>query len=143
MKRRKFIRYSLAGSAILTAFPYHLLAGSRKIYPYDRIRLGNTGIEMSRMAMGTGTSGSNRSSNQTRQLGIKGLSDLLRAGFDEGINFWDSADAYGSHPHLKEALKKIDRDQVVILTKTTAKTYEAAKNDLERFRKEIGTDYLD
>lgn len=143
MKRRKFIQYGLAGSAILSAFPYHLLAGTKKLYPSDRVRLGDTGIEMSRMAMGTGTSGYRGSSNQTRQLGIKGLSDLLRAGFDEGINFWDSADAYGSHPHLKEALKKVDRDQVVILTKTTSKTYRDVKNDLDRFRREIGTDYLD
>ena len=143
MKRRKFLTYGLAGSALLSAFPYHLLAGSRKIYPHERVKLGNTGIEMSRMAMGTGTSGTAGSSNQTRQLGIKGLSDLLRAGFDDGINFWDSADAYGSHPHLREALKKIERDRVVILTKTTSRTYEGVKKDLERFRKEIGTDYLD
>jgi aryl-alcohol dehydrogenase-like predicted oxidoreductase len=143
MKRRKFIQYSLAGSAILTAFPYHLLAGTKKLYPSDRVKLGNTGIEMSRMAMGTGTSGYGGSSNQTRQLGIKGFSDLLRAAFDEGINFWDSADQYGSHPHLKEALKKIDRDQVVILTKTNSRTYGDVKKDLDRFRKEIGTDYLD
>jgi len=44
---------------------------------------------------------------------------------------------------LKEALKKIDRDRVVILTKTTSKTYRDVKNDLDRFRREIGTDYLD
>jgi aryl-alcohol dehydrogenase-like predicted oxidoreductase len=143
MKRRKFIQYSLAGSAILSAFPYHLLAGTKKLYPSDRVQLGNTGIEMSRMAMGTGTSGYGGSSNQTRQLGIKGLSDLLRAGFDEGINFWDSADGYGSHPHLKEALKKIERENVVILTKTTSRNYEDAKKDLDRFRREIGTDYID
>ena len=55
------------------------------------------------MAMGTGTSGYGGSSNQTRQLGIKGVSDLLRAAFDEGINFWETADQYGSHPHIRES----------------------------------------
>jgi len=133
----------MAGSALLSAFPYEVLAGDTKIYPYDRVKLGNTGIEMSRMAMGTGTRGFGGSSNQTRQLGIKGVSDMLRAAFDEGINFWETADQYGSHPHVKEALKKTKREEVVILTKTNSSTYEDVKNDLDRFRLELGTDYLD
>jgi aryl-alcohol dehydrogenase-like predicted oxidoreductase len=143
MKRRKFIQQSLAGAALLTAFPYELLAGTTKLHPSDRVKLGNTGIEMSRMAMGTGTRGFGGSSNQTRQLGIKGVSDLLRAAFDEGINFFETADQYGSHPHLKEAMKKIDRDQVVILSKTNSTSYKDVKADLERFKSEMGTDYFD
>jgi aryl-alcohol dehydrogenase-like predicted oxidoreductase len=143
MKRRTFLKRSIAGSALLSAFPYHMFAGEKRLYPYDRVPLGDTGITMSRMAMGTGTSGYGGSSNQTRQLGIKGLSDLLRAAFDEGINFWETADQYGSHPHLKEALKKTDRDQVVILTKTNSKSYKDVKGDLERFKSELGTDYFD
>jgi 1-deoxyxylulose-5-phosphate synthase len=143
MNRRKFLQYGITGSAIASVFPYELLAGTEKLYPHDRVMLGNTGIEMSRMAMGTGTGGYGGSSKQTRKLGIKGVSDLLRAAFDEGINFWDSADQYGSHPHLREALKKIDREKVVILTKTNSKTYKGIKSDLERFRQELGTDYFD
>ncbi len=131
------------GSALLASFPYHLFAGDKKLYPYDRVPLGDTGITMSRMAMGTGTHGFAGSSNQTRQLGIKGLSDLLQAAFDEGINFWETADQYGSHPHLKEALKKVHREEVVILTKTNSKTYQDIRNDLERFKSELGTDYFD
>lgn len=143
MKRRHFLKASLAGSALLSAFPYELLAGEKKLYPYDRVNLGNTGIEMSRMAMGTGTRGFGGSSNQTRQLGIKGVSDMLLAAFDEGINFWETADQYGSHPHVKEALKKTNREEVVILTKTNSSTYEDVKKDLDRFRLELGSDYLD
>jgi len=143
MKRRRFIQHSLAGAAILSAFPYELLAGTKKLHPSDRVQLGNTGIEMSRMAMGTGTRGFGGSSNQTRQLGIKGVSDLLRAAFDEGINFFETADQYGSHPHLKEAMKKINRDQVVILSKTNSTTYQDVKADLERFKSELDTDYFD
>ncbi|MCF8391493.1 MAG: aldo/keto reductase [Bacteroidales bacterium] len=143
MQRRKFLKYGVTGSALIGAFPYFSYGSDKKLYPYDRLVLGNTGIKISRMAMGTGTNGWGGSSDQTRRLGIKGLSDMLIAAFDEGINFWDSADQYGSHFHLKEALKKIDRDEVVILTKTNSKTYEAVKADLERFRTELGTDRLD
>ena len=143
MKRRTFIRNTLASSALLSAFPYEALALEQKLFPHDRVQLGNTGIEMSRMAMGTGTNGYGGSSDQTRQLGIKGLSDMLRAVFDEGINFWETADQYGSHPHVGEALKKVKREDVVILTKTNSRTYDDVKKDLDRFRKELGTDYMD
>ncbi|MFH0759319.1 MAG: aldo/keto reductase [Bacteroidota bacterium] len=143
MKRRHFIKTTLAGSALLSAFPYELFAGDTRLYPHDRVKLGNTGIELSRMAMGTGTNGFGGSSDQTRRLGIKGVSDLLMAAFDDGINFWETADQYGSHPHVKEALKKTKREEVVILTKTNSRTYKDVKNDLERFKQELGTDYFD
>jgi len=143
MKRRQFVKATLAGSALLSAFPYDLLAGEKKLYPYDRVKLGDTGIEMSRMAMGTGTMGFGGSSNQTRQLGIKGVSDMLRAAFDSGVNFWETADQYGSHPHVREALKKTKREEVVILTKTNSSSYEDVKKDLDRFRRELDSDYLD
>lgn len=143
MKRRTFIRNTLAGSALLSAFPYEALALEQKLYAHDKVKLGNTGIEMSRLAMGTGTHGFGGASNQTRQMGIKGVADMLHAGFDDGINFWETADQYGSHPHVGEALKKVKREEVVVLTKTNSNTYESVKKDLDRFRKELGTDYLD
>jgi len=143
MKRRTFIRNSVAGAAFLSAFPYEALALEKKLYPHDRVKLGKTGIEMSRMAMGTGTHGFGGASNQTRQMGIKGVSDMLRAAYDDGINFWETADQYGSHPHVGTALKKVEREKVVILTKSNSNSYEAMKKDLDRFRQELGTDYLD
>ncbi len=143
MKRRHFIKNSVAGSALLSAFPYKTYASTKKLHPHDRVILDNTGIETSRMAIGTGSNGWRGSSNQTRQMGIKGLADLLVAGVDEGITFWDSADMYGSHPHLKMALQKVEREKVTILTKSVTKTAKGIKEDLDRFRSEIGTDYLD
>jgi aryl-alcohol dehydrogenase-like predicted oxidoreductase len=143
MKRRRFLQYSLAGSALLSSFPFHLYAGKEKLYINDRIVLGKSGIETSRMAVGTGSSGWRGSSNQTRKLGVRGLADLLSAAYDEGVTFWDSADQYGSHPHLKAGLDRVPREKVTILTKTVSKTKKGVKDDLDRFRKEIGTDYLD
>jgi len=143
MERRSFLKYSLAGSALLSAMPYYTLAGSKNYYPHDRVLLGNTGIEVSRMAMGTGTNGWGGSSNQSRKLGIKGVADLLKAAFDDGITFWDSADQYGTHAHLKEALKLIDREKIVILTKTNSTTYKDVKADMDRILIEIGSPRLD
>ncbi len=145
MKRRDFIIKSVttAGVVALNPFPHHLFAGEIKKYANDKIVLGNTGITVSRLAVGTGTNGIGHASNQTRQLGLKGLSALLQAAYDEGVYFWDSADQYGTHPHLKEALKYVPREKVVILTKTEATTEKEMKSDLDRFRKELGTDYID
>ena len=108
----------------------------------DTITLGSTGIKTSRLAMGTGTAGSEHHSHQTA-LGVKGLSDLLLNGYDNGLRFFDAADSYGSHPHVAEALKHVPRDKVTVLTKTWARDAATARADLDRFRRELGTDYLD
>ncbi len=138
MRRREFIQGSLLGAGALAR-----VAHAAPPRANDIITLGPDKVKLSRLAQGTGTKGFRRSSNQTRQLGLQGLADLLRFGFDNGITFWDSADGYGSHPHLREALKSVPRDKVVIMTKTRARTAAEMREDLERFRQEIGTDYLD
>src|SRR5437016_3397867 len=92
--------------------------------------------------MGTGTVGVGHHSNQTA-LGIKGLSELLLNGNEHGLRFFDAADSYGSHPHVAEALKHLQRDKVTVLTKTWARDAATARADLDRFRRELGTDYLD
>ena len=89
--------------------------------------------------MGTGTVGSGHHSNQTA-LGIDGLSRLLLNGYDHGLRFFDSADAYGSHPHVAEALKHVPRGQVTILTKTFSRDPKSARDDLDRFRRELRVD---
>ena len=141
MQRREF----LAGSVgvALSAFPRYARASETKKYATDRIKLGPMGVEVSRLAMGTGTNGVAGSSNQSRKLGLRGLADLLRAGYDSGITFWDSADQYGTHVHVREALKGLPREKITLLTKTHASTANEMRADLDRFRRELGTDYLD
>ena len=76
-------------------------------------------------------------------LARKGLIDLLCYAYDSGVRFWDTADQYGSHPHVREALRRLPRDQVVITTKTTSRTPAGVRDDVERFLRELGTDYAD
>ena len=133
-----------AGTVSLSAFPHHLFAADQAKHAADRVTLGATGLEVSRLAIGTGTNGSGRTSDQTRGLSVDGLAGMLKLGFDHGVTFWDSADLYGSHPHLRRALQQgVPRDKVTILTKTEATTAQQMKDDLDRFRRELGTDYLD
>jgi 1-deoxyxylulose-5-phosphate synthase len=149
LRRREFIRrtgYGLGaawmsgGALVSAAFLSELLP--RKFTAVDTVTLGNTGIQTSRLAMGTGTVGSGHHSNQTA-LGITGLAALLLNGYEQGLRFFDAADSYGSHPHVAEALKHVPRDKVTVLTKTWSRDAASARADLDRFRKELGTDYLD
>ncbi|HWC59345.1 MAG TPA: aldo/keto reductase [Verrucomicrobiae bacterium] len=142
MRRRDFIRTTCAGIGAYTLGTRFGLADTTGKLASDIVTLGKSGIKASRLAMGTGTHGSDGSSDQTR-LGLASMSDLFKHAYDHGVNFWDSADQYGSHPNLKDALKGIPREKVVILTKTHASTADEMKADLDRFRQEIGTDYID
>ncbi len=149
MKRREFVLGSarLAGTAWLVSrglggMSQALPALPRKFSASETVTLGKSGIQTSLLAMGTGTVGFGHHSNQTA-LGVKGLSDLLLNGYDHGLRFFDSADAYGSHPHVAEALKHVSRGKVTVLTKTWARDAKSARADLDRFRKELGTDYID
>ncbi len=145
MNRREFLKGSaLAAAALQLDFvPHHLLDAATKKYAQDIVSLGKTGIRVSRLAQGTGTVGFGGSSNQTRKLGISGLADLLRAGVDQGLTFWDCADGYGSHPHVREALRSVKREKVVIMTKSGATSEAEMRADIDRFRRELNTDYID
>src|SRR5260370_5813973 len=92
MTRRHFLRTSALGAISLHSFPYHLFAGATKKNATDRIALGPRRIELSRLAMGTGTHGGRGSSNQTRKLGYQVVAELFCAAYVQGVNFWVYAD---------------------------------------------------
>src|SRR5437879_11803827 len=148
MHRREFLIRSASGLGAAWLAQKKLLAALADQNPLgkssatDTISLCSTGIKTSRLAMGTGTVGYDHHSNQTA-LGVKGLSDLLLNGYDHGLRFFDAADTYGSHPHVAEALKHVQRDKVTVLTKSWARDAAGMRADLDRFRHELGTDYLD
>lgn len=149
MKRREFLQHTVwsvgatwlatqGWAGVLQALP----ALPRKVSASDTVTLGKTGIKTSRLAMGTGTVGSGHHSHQTA-LGVKGLSELLLNGYEHGLGFFDAADSYGSHPHVAETLKQVPREKVTVLTKSWARDAASMRADLDRFRKELGTEYLD
>lgn len=106
------------------------------------VKLGETGLRVSELSFGTGTRGWGGSSDQTR-IGHENLVNLIKFAYERGITFWDAADGYGSHRHFAETLKEIVRSSVTITTKTTSRKFRNTKEDIERFLKELNTDYLD
>jgi aryl-alcohol dehydrogenase-like predicted oxidoreductase len=143
--RRRIVKQSLgvAGGLLVGWKARSLLAAAPvKKSATDLVTLGNTGIKLSRLAVGTGTHGVNKTSVQGR-LGINGFAELLCHAYDQGLRFWESADQYGTHPHLREGMRRVGKNNVVVMTKTRATTAEQMKADLDRFRRELGRDHID
>lgn len=143
--RRDFLTQSAAAVGVLAAGSNLLNAAEqpRKLTSgADRVPLGKTGIVTSLLGMGTGSTGVRHSSNQVK-LGEAKFKKLVRYAFDKGIAYFDTADQYGSHIYLREALRGLPRDKLFIQTKTHATTPEMARADIERFREELGVDCLD
>src|SRR5690242_871293 len=111
-----------------------------------RTTLGKTGLDVSRMGLGCG--GHSR-------LGLRegGSTDhavsVIREAIDLGVNFIDTAEAYGTEEAVGLALSGVPREHVVISTKvgaslngqlaTPSQTRERVENCLRRLR----TDYVD
>jgi len=145
---------SLLGAGVLVATPAWMQdLDTKKKAPAsgkasDRVELGTTGIVASRLAMGTGMRGSRQSSDHTK-LGQKVFSELLLHGIDQGLNYIDMADLYGSHPFVRKTLAEVPRDSYVLSSKIWPRKQDwnqssgGAIQEVNRFRKELGVDMLD
>jgi aryl-alcohol dehydrogenase-like predicted oxidoreductase len=146
LSRRAFLGHSAAAMGALAVGNQLLHAADDKprklTSAADLVALGGTGIKTSLLGMGTGSIGVKHSSNQVK-LGQEKFTKLIRYGYDQGIRYFDTADQYGSHIFLREALKGLPRDKLFIQTKTRARTADQAKADVDRFREELGVDYID
>lgn len=150
MDRRKFFQTGLAGVAGLSwAGPglAEVNYGSLSDTTVDTVKLGDTGLTVSRIAMGTGTKGWNHQSNQTR-MGMKDFVSLARHGYERGIRFFDMADAYGSQPFVGASILNLPRENITLMSKIwtsddSAKDKEPVRKTLDRFRQETGSEYLD
>src|SRR6266851_1273665 len=113
MHRRSFLT-ATAGAAVCLGTAAHADETTKngKSPPAPpRVKLGKTRIETTRLAMGTGVTGGNRQSDQTR-MGFEKLVALFHHAYDRGVRFFDLADLYGTHVYFREALRKIPRKEV-------------------------------
>ncbi|MBM4018080.1 MAG: aldo/keto reductase [Planctomycetes bacterium] len=152
MNRRQFLASTLAvaGGTLLgcrtLAAP---AAQAAPPNPYELVPLGKTGIKVSRIGIGTGMRGGNRQSDHTR-MGKDACEALLKAAYERGVRLFDMADLYGTHPYVASALKGLPRDQYALVSKIWVRKGgipEPERPDadvvVDRFRKELDTDYID
>lgn len=104
----------------------------------ERVQLGNTGIEVSRLCFGSLTMTPFQAG-----LSVREGAYLIEYAYDKGINFIDTAEIYDNYEYIKTALKNINREDFHIATKTYAYTKEMARDSLDLALKELGTDYID
>ena len=150
--RRQFVTTTIAagaGTMLLgkTALVFPEKSSGRSPDPFQIVRLGKTGIKTTLLGMGTGFSGYNRSSNITR-AGV--AESIIHQAFEKGIRFFDCADSYGTHPFAAAALKGIPRESYTLSSKIWVSQGGIPEPDrpdadvvVERFRRELKTDYLD
>jgi len=152
LNRREFITRSVgagAGSIVLgkSVLDIDHPAVSSVKDPLHKVSLGNTGITTSFLGMGTGFNGWNRSSNITR-AGV--AESLIRQAYEKGIRFFDCADTYGTHKYAAAGLKNFPREKYTLVTKMWTGQGGLPEPDrpdaaitVDRFRKELNTDYID
>ncbi|MDO8540355.1 MAG: aldo/keto reductase [Opitutaceae bacterium] len=152
IQRRKFIQQSAVGVGGLLLGGHLAPAAAPKsghFDPFATVPLGKSKLNVSRFCLGTGMKGGKRESNHTR-MGRQKLEGLIHGSFERGVRMFDLADLYGTHPYVISALKGIPREQYKLVTKIWFRPGgipEAERPDanvvVDRFLKEIGTDYID
>jgi len=100
------------------------------------ISLGRSGLKVSRLCFGTLTM-----SPLQRGMSPEEGARLLVHAYERGVRFLDTADLYGTYPHIRLALK--DAPEYVISTKAYCYDRQTAQAALERAFRGTGRDYID
>jgi aryl-alcohol dehydrogenase-like predicted oxidoreductase len=149
--RRDFLKETAAtaGAALISSgingFPGQKITKKAS----DQVTLGNTGIKLSRLGIGTGTI----SGTVQRGLGHEKFNDVIRYAYERGITYIDTGESYQTHPWVREAIKGLPREKLYIQSKMIHMggfgmrggfgKEDPALERLDRFRKELDVDYID
>jgi aryl-alcohol dehydrogenase-like predicted oxidoreductase len=123
----------------------------------DYIKLGTTGLDVSRICLGCMTYGIPERGGHSWTLGYDESLPILKRALDVGINFFDTANIYSdgtSEEIVGRALKALtSRDEVVIATKAWARmrpgpngqglSRRALMTEIDNSLRRLGVDYVD
>jgi aryl-alcohol dehydrogenase-like predicted oxidoreductase len=151
--RRKFIKTTITGlGGIVWSNGFAEENKAKYFDPYEKIRIGKTSVQTTRLAMGTGIKGWNKQSNLTRMGYDNGVA-LVRRIYDKGVRMFDTADLYGTHQIVRDALKIHPRESYTLFTKighqedASGERWSDEYPDVEamvvRILKEYQTDFID
>ena len=122
--RREFIERTAAVAGGVLLSPWVARAAGKKT-AVDQVPLGKTGLKLSRLGIGCGTS----SGRVQQELGQEGFNRLVRYAYDQGITFFDIAQSYRTHTMLGEAIKGLPREKLFIQTKMGGNPDESPGGD--------------
>jgi aryl-alcohol dehydrogenase-like predicted oxidoreductase len=138
----------LAGSMAIASGLVNLSFSSGSNAFIDTVDLGETGMNVPRLALGTGSYGWKKTSSQ-KKLGEEKFVQMAQHAYDRGVKFFETADMYGTHEYVGKAMKKVGRENVTLLSKIMVYDHEGwyktepFQKSIDRFRKELDTDYID
>jgi 1-deoxyxylulose-5-phosphate synthase len=140
LNRREFLRGSIAatGALMLGASTGFTEEKSAKRTAVDQVTLGQTGIKLSRLGMGTGSN----SGQIQYELGREGFSSLVRYAYDQGITYFDCAQSYKTFDWIAGAIKGLPREKLFIQSKIPGQP-ENVLEAIDHHRKVFDMDYVD
>src|SRR5215211_933164 len=123
----------------------------------EYVRLGNTGLEVSKLCVGCMSYGDPARGGHPWSLPEDQSSPFLEKALNAGVNFFDTANVYsnGSSEEIlgSALLKKVPRDEVVIATKVCGQmrpgpngrglSRKAIFAEIDNSLRRLGTDYVD
>jgi aryl-alcohol dehydrogenase-like predicted oxidoreductase len=151
INRRSFIQksaFGLAGTVAVASGLINLSFNQASNAMIDTVKLGKTGMNVPRLALGTGSYGWKKTSAQ-KKMGEEKFMQMARHAYDRGVRFFETADMYGTHEFVGKAMKKVGRENVTLLSKMMVYEQEgwykpeSFQKTIDRFRKELDTDYID
>jgi aryl-alcohol dehydrogenase-like predicted oxidoreductase len=104
------------------------------------------GLKVSRLCFGTEPLAIKKGPDDHMMQGDKTPvegGEILAEATRLGVYMWDTSDDYGTHPHVREALKRVKRSSVVVSDKSNATTYEQGVKAVDFALKDLGTEYID
>jgi predicted aldo/keto reductase-like oxidoreductase len=138
--RRQFVKISSLAAGAVALAPRGVLKaqGVAKRTAVDEVTLGNTGIKLSRLGMGTGVNGG----KDQFALGKDHFINLVHYAYDQGIRYFDCAEAYATFGWLGDAIKGLPREKLFIQSKIDAKPGDVLAK-IDHHRSIYNTDYVD
>ena len=119
-------------------------------------KLGNTGLDVSRICLGCMSFGDTSSGFNGWAVDEDASRTIIKRALELGVNFFDTANCYSfgtSEEYLGRALKGVNRDEIVVATKVYIRMREGAngaglsrKNimtEIDHSLKRLGLDYVD
>jgi 1-deoxyxylulose-5-phosphate synthase len=140
--RRRFIQTSalaVAGTALLSRWTLpSAFAAATKRTATDQVTLGNTGIKLSRLGIGTGVNNGHDQVGAGKDAFIK----MIRHAYDSGITYIDCAERYQTFPWIGDAIKGLPREKLFIQSKVPGHP-ENVLAAIDNHRKNFNVDYID
>lgn len=110
----------------------------------ERVRLGRTGLPVSRMGVGAG--GASQIGKRTGLSEAESVA-LLRRAFDAGVNQIDTSENYGTEEIVGRALREHGRDGLVVSTKKATKdrqiTPQTVADGIDGSLRRLGVECID